>query len=179
MKQIKYPDATFEKTHAVWQLSGRMRGRYLDRAIVIEGIIDSILAELLCYEEQEQYLLRSLLTRVRMQDKIQFLVAALDKLLPDKSSLCCKLKKEAEKMRTFRNKLAHSLLDVDMKWLEGRPQDQIRLISFPFPKGDRKSESLTEAGLSKKIWRSDRLLYKLFEIQNAVHARAQERLEKR
>jgi len=179
MKRIKYPDATSEKIHAVWELSGRMRGRYMDRAIVTDGIIDSILSELLCCEEQKQNLLRSPLTKVSMWVKIQFLVAALDKLLPDKSSLCCELKKEADNMRDFRNMLAHSLLDVDLKWLEERPQDQIRLISFPFPKGDRESMLLTEAELSKKILRSDRLLYKLLEIQNAVHARAQERLEKR
>lgn len=115
-------------------------------------------------------MLKSLLAKINLSIKMKFLVTVLRKLLPDKDVVWRELAKEFDRIRNFRNTLAHSQLDVSKEWLCKNPQDRIRLVSFSH--GRRTLHLLTGMELIKEMMRSSRVLYRLFEIQSTMIQRA-------
>lgn len=152
----------YERTKAQLKLSAKIRGRYLDYAITIERTVDGIISTLLCpgpkvswiqrspEQPQRFNLIYSFLTKRDLRSKIRFFdetLRLLEPALPESTRkwICDQL----DEMRGFRNRIAHSQLDLNGKWLKTNCKDRIRLIFYSGEKAS--SQEITMKEVERKL----------------------------
>lgn len=152
-------------TH-LFQLAKDIRASFLEQSIFIEKIIEDILAHHFCPEEDRRNLFFSLVingTDLTFDSKI----CIFDKLLrlryPDIIESNNKLIDELHKIRRFRNRLAHAMLDTSPDFLAKEYKDRIQLIYYE--DGRKKQQVITTTERIKRLSRCSKIVQLLYEIK--------------
>ncbi|GAH13880.1 unnamed protein product, partial [marine sediment metagenome] len=132
----------------LYDVSKEIRGRFLDQAIPIEMLIDDIISWHFCPEDTRQSLFFSLVSpKLTFSNKIKILETILQIYYPDLVKKHQNLIKEINKIRDFRNRIAHSLLDASDEFLEKGYNDRIRLVFYR--NGEKKHQVITMDNIKK------------------------------
>jgi len=149
-----------------------VRGRFLAQAIRIESVIEDIISCHFCPDEDKSRLFRSLImnnTDFTFSSKIKILEKLLKKYYADLFDRYPKIINDANKIRRFRNKIAHTDLDLSQKVWAERRSDRIRLVYYE--DGERKEQIVTDAEIEKRLENCYQLFQALFSISLAVLGR--------
>lgn len=142
-----------------------IRGRFLGEAIDIESLIESIISCHFCPDEDRSRLFESLImnnTDFTFSSKIKILEKLLKKYYEDLFDRYPKIINDANKIRRFRNRIAHTGLDLSKKaWAEKR-SDRIRLVYYK--DGERKEQIITDTEIKERLKNCSQLYQALFSI---------------
>ena len=141
-----------------------VRGNYLVDAIEIEGIIDDVLAIHFFKNNDAQYVdfQGFILKELQFGAKIKILVSLLNSKYPNLLNKHTSLANELEKIRDFRNRLAHSQLDTTVEYIEKKQTDRIQLMFYK--DGKRQYQEITKADFDKKLQEVSSVKISLMEI---------------
>jgi len=150
-------------------LSEKIRGSLLDLAIYNEGILSNIISQHFCPDDDRRALLFTLILNsadLKFSTKIEIFKNLLklqyQSLIPKYPNVIKKL----DRLRDFRNKLVHSILDTSDDFLAKQATDRIRLIQY---KGGREIKfEITINERNKKAEEWEELTYTLLNIQNEI-----------
>jgi hypothetical protein len=122
-----------KKVAKVMKLDMIIRGAYLAHVIPIEELVKDIISYHFCSDEEKRKQFISLILNGR-DYTFSFGIEILEKLLDisyhDLIKRFPKLIDDLNKIRKFRNWLAHSALDTSDQFLSKNHTDKIRLISY-------------------------------------------------
>ena len=114
----------------LYALDESIRGRFLQQAIVTDGLIEDILATYFCPEEERRRMLRWLvfgLAEVTFSDKISALAKLLQRAYPEVNAAHPKLEHQLTTIRKFRNRMAHAMVDTSDEFLRHGYTDRVQL----------------------------------------------------
>ena len=137
---------------APFVLDQRLRSRIIYNAILVENVIDRIIATHFCREADQKILFASLIFRegqVTFSRKIIILEKLLKSAYPDLHRECKWIIKKIDQIREIRNDFAHSPTEVPLedaiKHAQGNPIEGITLASLKDGKVIYKTISTKEA----------------------------------
>lgn len=149
----------------LFKLSADIRGTFLDQSIMIERLIDDIIAKHFCAEEEKRILLFSLITsRFSFQSRIMALKTVLECCYPQLFEKHRNTIKNLQQIREFRNKIAHSMIDSSIEFLEKKYNDRIRLVVY----GKEKHIVIKKDDMKKRLSDCSKAILALNEIQIKV-----------
>ena len=154
------------------ELAKDIRGSILEQAIWIERLIENIIAWHFCPEEDKRYQFFSLVingTDITFSSKIKILKKLLELYYPDLSQKYPKVTKELNKVRDFRNKIAHAMLDNSLEFLAHRYTDRVQLDVYQ--DGKEKKLVVTIMDRDEKLKECSRIALALDDIQKEVTKR--------
>jgi hypothetical protein len=150
-------------------LAKEIRGPFLEHAIVIERLIEDIISWHFCPDEERRLLLFSLVISepdFTFSSKIEIIDKILKLHYPDLAKKYPKLVAELTKVRKFRNRIAHAMLDTSDDFLAGNFTDRIQLIYFE--DGQTKHQVITTAERDERLKECWRLVMDIVSIQQEV-----------
>lgn len=104
-------------------LAANRRGLIIEKTIQLEKVMDLRISYYFCKDESKREELDNLvLSNLNFASKIQILVTLYKQYSPEIFELHPRLEKDLEKIRKFRNELAHSWLDVTVTFVANRPK---------------------------------------------------------
>jgi hypothetical protein len=155
-----------KKLVALYEKDNRLRGAYLVQAITIEGIIGDIISLSLCPNEDSRSLFTSLiLNKFSFDGKSKILERLLESKYP--TIVNKNVFAEIEKVRQFRNKLAHGMPVTSDEFLAENYTDGIQLDYYD-SKGHRRTIDITDTDFREKLRNCSGLVTKLIEIRNEI-----------
>lgn len=158
------------------ELSTEIRGKFLDQAIPIEWIIDDIISQHFCPEETRRMLyFSSVPPELTFFSKTRIFKTILEICYPDLLEKHHNVMKEIEKIRNFRNKIAHSILEATPNFLKNGYNDRIRLGYYE--KGEKKCLVVKKEDIKEKLKACSRVLIALKDVQKEVIQRVQTKKE--
>lgn len=117
--QKKYEHPIFKYS----ELAAQRRGIIIEKTIELEKIIELRIGYYFCKDEDKRQELEDLvLSSLNFSSKIRILVSLYKSHSPDIFKLWPRLEKDLERIRKYRNELAHSWLDVTVTFVENRPK---------------------------------------------------------
>lgn len=164
----------FDKHFAyVIDLATKIRGPFINYVIDIERIINDIIANFFCSNESRRRLFFSSVlngSELSFSQKTRILKAAIEYDYPEIYQAYPKLFDQLDKIRRFRNRLAHAMLDTTEDFLNKRVKDRIQLTYFE--DGQTKQQVVTQSEIKKRLAECSQVLLKLVDIQSKVSAEA-------
>jgi len=155
-----------------YQLDREIRGSILEQAITIEGFVEDIIATHFCPDLERRYLLHSLIIstpHLGFPSKVKILKGLLRICYPDLLQNFPDVIDELDKVRRFRNRIAHSALDTTPEWLANKFTDRIRLVYYK--DGRREQQVVTLDDIKEKQIAFSRLIPVLLDIWGEVGRR--------
>lgn len=155
-----------------YQLDREIRGSILEQAITIEGFVEDIIAIHFCPDLERRYLLHSLIISVPhlgFPSKVKILEGLLRICYPDLLQKFPKGIDELDKVRRFRNRIAHSALDTTPEWLANKFADRIRLLYYK--DGRREQQVVTLDDVKERQIAFSKLVLDLSDIWFEVSRR--------
>ncbi len=160
----------------LYDLSKEIRGSFLDQAIAIEMLITDIISRHFCPEEARRSLFFSLVPpELTFSTKIRILETILELCYPDLLEKYPTLIKEIKKIKNFRNRVAHSMLDTTEEFLKKKYNDRIGLESYK--KGRKRYLILTVGEKQERLKACTPVVRALIDVQNEVIQRVQAKKE--
>lgn len=159
-----------KKLEALYQKDNSLRGAYLVQAIVIEGIIGDIIALSLCPNEDSRSLFTSLILNYReftFDGKLKILKRLMESKYPTIFDKHKDIFEKIDKVRQFRNKLAHCMLDTSDEFLAKNYTDRIRLEYYD-SKGHKRIMEITDTVIREKLSSCSRLVIELDGIRREI-----------
>jgi hypothetical protein len=154
----------------VFNMAAQVRGPFLEQAIFIERIIDDIVSNHFCLDENRRNLFFSLvMPEIIFSKKIEILKQLLNSCYPDLGKKHPKLIKDLDNIRDFRNEIAHAMLDTSDEFMSKKCLDRIQFKSFK--KGQTKPDEVTSENIKEKLKDCTRIILMLGEIQSEVKKR--------
>jgi hypothetical protein len=153
----------------LFELAQRIRAPFLELAISIEKVIEDIIAQHFCPEENRRILFFSLVingTDLTFSSKIRILERLLELCYPDIIKKYPKLIDEIQKVRRFRNRIAHAMLDSTETFLSQKHTDRIQLTYHE--DGQTKHQIITIPEKNVRLKEGLKVLMALNEIQEEV-----------
>jgi hypothetical protein len=157
---------------AVSDLSAEIRGRFLDLAIWVEVILCDIIARHFCPDEDRYSLFYSLIMNdpgLTFSTKSRVFKNTLEHCYPHLLDAHPHVIRQLEKMRRYRNRLAHSLVDTSEPVLSKGYKDRIQLIYYE--KGRMKQEVITIKQSRTKLVEASACIRELVAVQEEVYTR--------
>lgn len=156
----------------LFDLSTEIRGKFLDQAISIEMLIDDIVSRHFCPEKDRRNLLFSLVTpELTFSTRIKILETVLERCYPNLLRKYPNLIKEVGRIRDFRNKIAHSMLDTSDEFLRKEYADRIRLVFYK--KGEPKYLIIKKDAMRERLKACTQVVLALVDIQKEVMRQVQ------
>jgi hypothetical protein len=155
-----------KKLGALHDKDNLLRGRYLIQAIVIEGIIGDIIALSLCPNVDSRSLFTSLILNYReftFEGKCQILKRLMELKYPTIVNKHKDIFGQINKVKEFRNKLAHCMLDTSDDFLAKNYTDRIQLRYYD--KGQMQTKEITDTDMSEKLSSCTKLVIELDGIR--------------
>ncbi len=170
MEIIKHNGSELDKQLTqLFQLAQEIRAPFLEQAIFIEKIIEDIIAQHFCPEENRRALFFSLVingTDLTFLSKIEILERLLQLCYPDLSGKHPKLIDELQKIRRFRNRIAHAMLDSSDAFLAHKYTDRIQLTYHE--DGQTKHQVVTVSERDERLKECSKVVKELVEIQEGI-----------
>lgn len=167
MEIIKRNSEEGKQLQQLYQLAKEIRGPYLDQAITIELLVGDIISQHFCPEEDRRNLFFSLvISELNFFAKIRILEKLLELRYPDLVKKHPTIISELEKVRSFRNRIAHSMLDTSDEFLAKGYTDRIQLDIYK--DGKRKQQVVTRAEINERLATCTRLVLVLRDIRKEV-----------
>lgn len=161
-----------KQLESLFNLSTNIRGRFLDQVIVIERLIDDIISRHFCPEDYRFHLLFSLVaTELTFHSRIKTLKTVLECCYPELLGKHPNLIKDIKKIKEFRNKIAHSMLDSSEDFLEKEYDDRIRLEFYR--KGEKKYLVVKKDDIMERLKACSQVVLALVDIQREVMQQVQ------
>lgn len=162
-----------EQLNRVFNLSKEIRGSFLDQAIPIEMLIDDIISHHFCPEEARRIFFFSITTpEISFSNKIKILETILKNSYPDLIEKHSELFREIRKVKDFRNRIAHSILDTTDAFLKKKYGDRIRLEFYK--KGEKKHLVIKLDDMRRRLVACSNVVLSLKHIQEEVIRRVHE-----
>lgn len=161
-----------KRIDAQYSLSAEIRAPFLEQAIAIDRLVADIISQHFCPNEEKRNLFFSLITNgttITFSASINMLKTLLKVCYPDLDDKHSELIRELEKIRDFRNRIAHSMLDTSDEYLEKGYTDRIRLVFHR--DGEQKHQIITKDEIRKRLAACTKVVYALIDIQKEVIAR--------
>jgi hypothetical protein len=146
-----------------------IRGSYLGHVIPIEEIVKDIVAHHFCSEERRRLQLISLILHGR-DFSFSLAIEILEKILtsyPEVQNKYPRIVKELDKIRRFRNDLAHSELDTSEEFLSKNLKETIRL-KFYDKEGNTLYREITRGEVDERLNNCLETTRCIVDIRNTV-----------
>jgi len=153
----------------LFELAKQIRAPFLEQAIYIEGLVEDIISRHFCPDEDRFNLFFSLIinrTDLTFSSKIDILERLIRLRYADLLDKYPKLIDELTKLRKFRNRIAHAILDSSDAFLAKKFTDRIQLIYYE--DGQTKQQIVTVAENKERLRACSRLVQTLVDIQKEV-----------
>jgi len=154
------------------KLAKDIRCSILEQAIRIERLIEHIISWHFCPEEDKRYQFFSLVineTDITFSSKIQILKKLLKLYYLGLTQKYPKITRELNKVRDFRNKIVHAILDNSREFLAHRYTDRVQLNVYR--DGKEKKLIVTIIDRDEKLKECSRITLALVDIQKEVKKR--------
>jgi len=153
-----------EQLRAYFDLAREIRGKFLGQTTGIEMLMNDIITRHFCPKDQSKFaLLFSLLAKQHtFHSRIEAFRIILTQCYPNLLKKYPHLLKEIDKIRKFRNKIVHSMLDTSDSFLK-KYNDRIRLDIFK--QGKKTQCIVTKADSKKRLVACSKVVKALLEIQ--------------
>ncbi len=141
----------------------------MDQAIWIDVLIVDILAQYFCGDADRRAILSGEVlggASSSFNKNIALLKKVVARSYPDFKEKCPDLFPLLERIRTFRNRLAHARVDTSPEALAAEPINSIRFISFK--DGVPDYLEVTGPDSDKRLGECSKVVYALFELQKLV-----------
>jgi hypothetical protein len=168
MKKLS-PNQLSESLKKQYELNDKIRGSYLARVTLIEGVISDIISQHFCTEKDKRELLLHLIlgsSSFSFKNRIDALGHLMKLKYPILINEYPDLIKKLNTVRKFRNKISHSMLDTQIEFLEKNHEDRIKLDYFQ--SGTKKSIVITEKEWRRRIIETEGILFDLNNIQEMI-----------
>ena len=153
----------------MFRLAQEIRGPFLEQAIFIEKLIEDIIAHHFCPDESRRDLFLSLVingTDLTFSNKIaifeRLMILCYRHLLEKHEHLV----DEIQKIRKFRNRIAHAMLDSSDAFLAHGYDDRIQLVYLE--DGRKKQQVITLAERRTRLAVCSKVVIALSDIQQSV-----------
>ena len=166
-------DYTVAQLKHLYGLAQEIRGPILEQAIAIELLVTDIISRHFCPDDARGLELFSLVlscTDLTFRSKTEMLDKLLRLRYPDLVKKYPKLVGEINKVRRFRNNIAHRMLDTTEPWLSKKHADRIRLHFWK--DGCRKQQVITKEIRDELLRKCSGVILQLLEIQHEVKSRS-------
>ncbi len=142
------------------------------QAIAIELLVGDIISRHFCPEEERHSLLFSLVineTDLTFSSKINIFSQLLQLKYPDLLNRYPKVIDDLEKVRRFRNRIAHAMLDATEEFLGKKYEDRIQLVYYKG--GEEKKQVVTEKEILERLKGCSQLVLALSDMQAEIERR--------
>ena len=164
----------FERLEKLHKLSQSIRGAFLDQAIAVEMLCSDIIAQHFCPEVEKRYMFFSLVLSggsLSFSSKTRIFRSIMKMCYPDLLEKFPELKVSLEKIRKFRNRIAHSMLDSSEEFLDRGYEDRIR-VEF-YKEGKMRKQVISKSDARKRLAECSKVVVVLTKIQTEVIARVE------
>ena len=154
---------------ALYELARQIRAPFLEQAISIERLIDDIIAWHFCATEELRAQFFSTVlggADLSFSAKINILETTLRLAYYEVYQKHKTLREELDKIRSFRNRLVHSMLDTSDEFMGKSQRDRIQLVFYE--DGRKKQHIITVADIDKRLRSCTAALRALIEVQKVV-----------
>ena len=161
-----------EPTQKLLKLSEEIRGAFMDRAIWIDTILTDALAAYFCLDEERRRLLQSdVLTGLdtTFSGRIRILKTLLTLRLKEWAADHEDLVPKLDKIRKFRNRLAHSLIDSSEKFLSQGHKDRVQFVFYE--EGQQKYQLVTVDEMKKRLAECSEVVMVLVDLRKYVRSK--------
>jgi len=161
-----------KELQTAFELSAEIRGKFLDLVLFAEAAISDIIARHFCPDDEEHMLFFSVVMSdpdLKFSTKIQMLEQLLRLRYSDILTQQTDLIDDLDRVRLWRNRLAHSHLDTSGKFLSKGHKDRIQLIFYE--KGRRKQQVITLEQSRTKMGEVFACIRELAAVQEEIYAR--------
>jgi hypothetical protein len=169
-----------EKVAKVMKLDTIIRGAYITQVIPIEGLVKDIISYHFCSDEDRRKEFVSLILNGSRDYTFASGIEILEKLLDihyqDLTKRYPKLLNDLDKIRRFRNLLAHSMLDTSDEFLAKDYTDRIRLLLYS-ERGQTNSRDITRGEIDERLEDCITVHFALVDIRVEVRDRVLTRAE--
>jgi len=172
MKIVNKGNELDKQLEQLFQLAQHIRAPFLEQAIFIEKLIEDIIAKHFCPEEERRTLFFSLVingTELTFSSKIDILDRLLQLCYPIVVKSYPQLINEIQKIRRFRNRVAHALLDTSETFLSHNYNDRIQLIYYE--DGQTKQQVVMTTEIEERLRECTKVVKVLVEIQEKITKR--------
>jgi len=154
-------------------IAANIRGNFLDVAIWIEKLIEDIIASHFCTDSENRALFFSLIMNspeFTFYRKIGIFDELLKICYPDLYKLHSDLLKKLDKIRKFRNRLAHATLDITDNFLSKNAIDRVQIRYYE--KGREKQQVITLDEKDHRLSECWEVVMQMFHIKWEISVRA-------
>ena len=158
-----------QKLDALHALMREIRGTSIDQAIWIDVFVTDMLASFFCADKERRALLSSDVLAGRdasFSGRLEVLESIARKWFPEFLSSHGRLFEQLDKIRRFRNRLAHSRLDTTEAILAKGYTDRIQLIFNE--NGAEKTQVVTVTEFEERLKEGTEVTYSLLELQQLI-----------
>jgi hypothetical protein len=158
-----------QRLNHLYELAKHVRGAFMDQAIWIDVIVTDILAQYFAPDTNKRMLLSSdviagpdasFSSRIRLLQKI--LLRSYTSFAQEFPKLCDQL----DKIRRFRNRLAHAHLDTSDAFMSKGYEDRIQLVFFE--DGSEKTQMITIEESNVRLKECSDVVRQLLALQALV-----------
>lgn len=158
-----------EKLNALHALMREIRGTSIDQAIWLDVVVTDILASFFCADTERRALLSSDVLTGRdatFSGRVDVLEKIAKKWFPEFVANHINLFDGLDKIRRFRNRLAHSHLDTSEAFLAKGYTDRIQLVFHE--DGTGKTQVVTVAEFKERLRDATQVMFSLLELQKLI-----------
>jgi hypothetical protein len=153
----------------IYELSRHIRGSFMDQAIWIDVLITDILAQYFAPDvERRSIFSGDVLGGATLDKKISLLKKIVTRSYADFIKECPDSFPLLEKIKAYRNRLAHALVDTSPEALAEENADCVRFISHK--NGVTDSLKVTVAESDKRLGECSKVVFALIKLQSLVAA---------
>lgn len=151
----------------VYEWSVRIRGTFMDQTIWLDTIITGLLVLYFTEDEKKQSVLSEALTGrdFSFSARIELLENVVKLSFPAFVSTHLDLFTKLDKIRRFRNRLAHAQLDTSDEFL-AKGGEKIRLTFYE--NGEAKHQVITFADVKTRLAECSQVMLQLVELQKLI-----------
>ena len=158
-----------QELNALHVLMREIRGTSIDQAIWLDVLVTDILASFFCADTERRALLSSDVLTGRdatFSGRVDVLRKIAEKWFPEFVANRSDLFDGLDKIRRFRNRLAHSHLDTSEAFLAKGYTDRIQLVFHE--DGTRKTQVVTVAEFQERLKEGTQVTFSLLELQKLI-----------
>jgi hypothetical protein len=153
----------------LYNLAQQMRGSFMEQAIWIDVILTDILARYFAPDESKRMFLSSEVLAgpyVSFSGRISILERIISRSYVPFGNTCPKLCEQLNKIRRFRNRLAHAHLDASDAFMAKWPGDRIQIVFYE--DSAAKTQVITVEENNSRLKECSAVVLQLLELQTLV-----------
>jgi len=156
-----------DQSHRLHEFAAELRGKFLNGVAWIDIVLAEILAQYFCQNEKRQALFFSEIANdLRFAAKSAVLEKILQREYPKVLASYPRLRQRLDKLRMFRNRLAHAHIDTSEATLNTKTPDEVTFIFYD--DGKVKRQRVTRADASRRAKEANQLRSDLVKIRSII-----------